>query len=109
MIGEVIDLYHDEFNSEFMGKARLIKLVSRGLPIILPNDSEYESATDKQLVYRFDKYIVDFIDGTSHTNASKTYPVRILHTIGKSANKEVNPLDGLPKDSFLRVNGKEIY
>jgi hypothetical protein len=108
MIGEVIDIYHDEFNAEFLGKARLVKLISRGLPIILPSKTEYEVPTQKQLVYRFDRYQVEFVDETI-PNASSTYKVRVLHKIGPVANKEVDELDKLPKDSFLRVNGKEIY
>lgn len=109
MIGEIVNIYHDEFNTDLIGEARLVKLISRGLPIILPSDSKYEIATDKQLVYRFDKYIVEFIDSSIITNESKIYPVRILHKIGKTANKEL-PLDhNLQKDSFLKVNGKEIY
>ena len=109
MIGEVIDIYHDEFNTELIGQARLIKLVSRGLPVILPSESTYEIATDKQLVYRFDKYVVEFIDESIKTNESKIYPVRILHKIGKTANKELPFGHNLQKDSFLKVNGKEIY
>lgn len=108
MIGEVVNIYHDEFNTEFIGKARLVKLISRGLPIILPNELEYEIPTQKQLVYRFDRYKVEFVDNTI-PNASKIYKVRVLHKIGPVANKEIDELDLLPKDKFLKVNGKEIY
>lgn len=108
MIGEVVNIYHDELQTELIGKARLVKLISLGLPIILKSETEYESPTQKQLVYRFDRYQVEFVDSTI-PNASSTYKVRVLHKIGPVANKEIDELDKLPKDSFLKVNGKEIY
>lgn len=109
MIGKIVTLYWDEFNTEIIGKAKLLKLISKGLPIILPSDTDYESPTDKQLVYRFDKYKVQFVDGYKDLTASGIYKVRILHNIGKVANKEEFEFKNLPKDSFLTVNGKEIF
>lgn len=101
----VVTIYGNEDCSEIIGKARLIKLVKKGLPVIL--DGSYSER--RQPIYRFDKYKVEFVDGTI-PNSSSEYYVRVLHRIGR-AIKETAPEEYkiLEKDKFLKINGKQIY
>ncbi len=100
----ITTVFNDEQCSEIIGQAKLIKLIKKGLPVILDGSSTER----KQIVYRFDKYKVEFVDGTI-SNASGEYYVRVVDSIGRFSNKDKEEIPYLEKDKFLKVNGKEIY
>ena len=106
-----IQIYQDWENSkDLIGKAKLLRLISKGLPYII---DDAKTPINDQLVFRADTWLVKFIDSSNKqfiTDKEYTMKVRMLHSIGPTNSLE--PVEDLPNplvDKFLVFNGIEIY
>jgi len=107
--GDIITIYDDyEHNSKVLGTAKLIKLINLGRSFIL----EDMYPEDTQLVYNYQEWLVEWPMPKGHTKRSK-HKIRYLDTIGIANSAEDNPKDDelelLPKDTFIKINGIEVY
>lgn len=101
--GDTLMIY-DDWENELLplGTATLIEQVSVGRSFILSEIMPESS----QIVYNYETWLVD-LNGTKQKRK-----IRFVDTIGiaNSADDEINDeIDKLFKDSFLEINGIQIY
>lgn len=103
----IVDIYSDyQTQTIKIGTGFLKKKVAKGKTFILDEMAQHE-----QVVYGYDKWIINFIECEDHVIKTKPYPVRYIHSIGKilTEPEPTHPVANLPIDSFIKVNGIEIY
>ncbi len=111
--GQVVNIYFaPQTNSELIGTAKLLEYISTGLPFVL-TEAESES---RQITYSTEKWRVKFLSTTplfkDSFNIQEIAPAKIRYIYSKGIapqSSRDSSLDTLPKDKFLKVNGKEIY
>lgn len=118
--GDIIPVYANwETQDEQIGTAKLLKYIRQGRSFIL--EDTYPEAD--QIVYNYQEWIVETKDkipqlkyplhSYDHSHRTHGIKIRYIDTIGlsNSADDEESEDEDprLPKDSFLSVNGKEIF
>ena len=116
----IVELFHDwEANKDLVGDGWLVEKVSDGLPFILSDiyDENRPIPINKQEVYTYERWRVKmktvlkkYQDRYEEGKIYK-FNIRQQYATGISGSKqEQDRLDEeLQRDSFITVNGKEIY
>lgn len=107
--GDIVTICDDyEHNSKVLGTAKLVKLISLGRSFIL----EDMYPEDTQLVYNYQEWLVEWLTPEKFIKRSK-HKIRYLDTIGIANSTEDTPKDDelelLMKDTFIKINGIEVY
>jgi hypothetical protein len=98
--GSSIEIFTDYQTCErFEGMGRLLKLVSNGLPFIL----EEVRHSAEQIVYCYQLWLVDINGFRTHRK------IRYVQGVGELASLSLERAGQLPKDSFIKVNNKEVF
>lgn len=103
----IVDVFLDyQTETQWIGIGTLRKRLKKGLPFILE-----DKQTDEQVIYTYEVWYIDFIDHEEGVITTKPYPIRYIKSIGKvSAVEDKPPIkELLPIDSFIKVNGIEIF
>lgn len=115
---DIVMIYKNwELQKDPLGTARLVQHKNKGRTFIL----EDTSPEDKQVVYNYEEWFIEpletsveeVFEGHSNTLLPGVYKIRYIDTIGiaNSSDDEDWELEfsKLPVDSFLTINGIEIY
>ena len=103
----IVTIYADyQTETKQIGVGKLRKRLKKGLPFIL-EDRE----VSEQIIYDYEVWYIDFIEHDDDVIPTKPYPIRYIKTVGREsgAEKSEPKMDSLPIDTFIKVNGIEVF
>jgi len=108
--GKILKVYSDyQTNKNEIGVVRLERPSQKSGYTFILNEGDTELL---QLVYGIEYWYVTWLENPTNRIETKHVPIRYIKTVGMSSSvieEDDDFIQSLPKDSFITVNGIEVF